>query len=489
MMSKQVRTRFAPSPTGFLHLGGLRSALYTWLFARKEKGVFMLRIEDTDQQRLVEGATEAIYRSLRLAGLDWDEGPDVGGDYGPYIQSQRRDMYAPYAWELVEKGEAYVCFCTKERLDAARAEAEARGETYKYDKHCLSLSKEEVKARIAAGESYVIRQNVTTEGTSSCDDVLFGHIEVENSTLDDTVLLKADGLPTYNFANVVDDHTMGITHVLRGSEYLSSTPKYNLLYKAFGWDIPVYVHMPPVMATPTRKLSKRYGDPTFEDLLSKGYLADAVVNYIALLGWNPGDEREMFTLPELVEAFSLEHINKAPAVFDMQKLTWFNAEYIRAMPAERFHELIRPYFAQVIDVEKMDTLRLAQLMQTRCEVLPDVVDKIDFLAQLPDYDIALYTNKRQKTNPENSFAMLTALLPLVENIDPWTEEAISSKISGYIQSQGLKNGPVLWPLRIAVSGKESTPGGFYEIAYLLGRDETLRRLRLSMEKLHSALAK
>ncbi len=479
----QVRTRFAPSPTGYMHLGNLRTALYTWLFARSQGGNFILRVEDTDQQRLVEGAVELMYRSLKQAGLDWDEGPDVGGPCGPYIQSQRKDMYAPYAWELVEKGAAYVCFCTKERLEALRSQAEAKGETFKYDKHCMHLPKEEVRARIEAGEPYVIRQNVPTEGVSGFDDVIYGHIEVENATLDDTVLLKSDGLPTYNFANVVDDHTMGITHIMRGTEYLSSTPKYNLLYDAFGWEKPTYIHLPPVMADSHRKLSKRKGDPSFEDLLEMGYLKDAIVNYVALLGWNPGTDQERFTLEELVKAFSLQGLSKSPAIFDMAKLTWFNAEYIRSLDLDAFHQLVRPYFARAIDVDRFDTRRLAELMQPRCEVLPDVVDKIGFLSQLPDYDLALYTNKRQKTTPSSALAVLEELLEPLRGLEDFSEEGLRTLVSGYIESKGLKNGAVLWPLRIALSGKEATPGGAYEIGYLLGKDESLKRVETAIARL------
>ena len=479
----QVRTRFAPSPTGYMHLGNLRTALYTWLFARSQGGKFILRVEDTDQQRLVEGAVELMYRSLKQAGLDWDEGPDVGGPCGPYIQSQRKSMYAPYAWELVEKGAAYVCFCTKERLDELRGQAEAKGETFKYDKHCMHLSKDEVRARIDAGEPYVIRQNVPVEGISGFDDVIYGHIEVENATLDDTVLLKSDGLPTYNFANVVDDHTMGITHIMRGTEYLSSTPKYNLLYDAFGWEKPTYIHLPPVMADSHRKLSKRKGDPSFEDLLDMGYLKDAIVNYVALLGWNPGTDQERFTLEELVGAFSLQGLSKSPAIFDMAKLTWFNAEYIRSLEPEAFHQLVRPYFAQAIDVSRFDTRRLAELMQPRCEVLPDVVDKIGFLGQLPEYDLALYTNKRQKTTPASVLPVLEELLEELRGLDDFSEEGLRTAVSRYIEAKGLKNGAVLGPLRIALSGREATPGGAYEIGYLLGRDESLRRLETAVARL------
>lgn len=484
----EVRTRFAPSPTGYMHIGNLRTALYTWLFARSQGGAFVLRIEDTDQEREVQGAVDVIYRSLREVGLTWDEGPDVGGDYGPYVQTQRRDIYRPYAEELVRKGKAYYCFCSKERLDDLRAQSEAQGETFKYDKHCLQLSPEEVQRRIAAGEPYVIRQNVPECGVTSFDDVIYGHIEVENATLDDNVLLKSDGLPTYNFANVVDDHLMGITHILRGTEYLSSTPKYNLLYDAFGWQVPTYVHLPPVMADSHRKLSKRKGDPSFEDLLAMGYLKDAIVNYIALLGWSPGNDEEWFSLEGLVQAFRLEGINKSPSVFDMEKLTWFNAGYIRKLPVEDFHALILPYLEEVLPTGRFNTLRLAELLQPRCEVLPDVKGKVAFLAQLPaDYTADFYVNKKQKSTLETSLEVLEDLTPRLAALPSFTEDAIREAASAYIAERGVKNGLVLWPLRIAMAGALNTPGGAYEIGALLGKEETLRRLEAGRTMLRTAL--
>lgn len=478
-----IRTRFAPSPTGFLHLGTLRTALYAWLFARKEGGTYILRIEDTDRKREVEGATESIYRALRAAGLDWDEGPDAGGPCGPYIQSERKPLYQPYAEELVRRGGAYYCFCPPERLDGLRAEAEGQGRGFKYDKRCLRLSHDEVMARLAAGEPWVIRQNVPEGGAGAFDDLIFGRIEVDTATLDDQVLIKSDGLPTYNFANVIDDHLMGVTHILRGAEFISSTPKYNLLYDAFGWERPVYIHLPPVMADAHRKLSKRHGDPSFEDLLEEGYLADAVVNYIALLGWNPGDEREIMTRRELVEAFSLQGISKSPAIFDREKLNWFNAQYIRALPPERFHELILPYLSEVIDAARFDTARLAELLQPRCEVLPDVMEKIDFLAEMPAFDPSLYENRKMKTTPAASLPALRALLPALEDIGLWSEEAVREVTAAFIERNGLKNAAALWPFRVAITGKANTPGGAYEIAGLLGREETLRRLRASVAAL------
>jgi len=476
----KIRTRFAPSPTGFMHIGGLRTALYTWLFARKNGGTFILRIEDTDQNREVEGAIEKIYASMRLAGLDWDEGPDVGGDYGPYVQSQRKDIYLPYAKELVAKGHAYYCFCSKERLENLRRECEAKGETFKYDKHCLHLSREEVEAKLAAGEEHVIRQNVPESGVSGFDDVLFGHIEIENSTLDDTVLMKSDGLPTYNFANVVDDHTMGITHVLRGSEYLSSTPRYNLLYDAFGWEIPVYVHMSPVMANAQRKLSKRHGDPSFEDLIAQGYIREAIINYVVLLGWSPGDNRELFSLNELVDAFSLEGLSKSPAIFGVDKLRWFNGEYIKKMPLEEFHEMLLPYVCKVLDADRFDTMFIAELLQPRCELLTEVPEMLDFLVGMPDYDLSLYEHKKMKTDASTALPVLSDMVGVLSSISDWSFENIKQAVSGYIETKGLKNGFVLWPLRVAISGKMSTPGGAYEIAVLLGKNETLARLNKSI---------
>ena len=479
---KEVRTRFAPSPTGYLHLGGLRTALYTYLYARRNGGKFILRIEDTDQEREVAGAVDMIYQSMRLAGLTYDEGPDVGGDYGPYIQSDRKAIYQEYAWKLVEKGAAYPCFCTKERLDEARKAAEAKGETFKYDKHCLHIPLEEAKKRIAAGEPYVIRQNIPTEGKCGFDDVLFGHIEVDCATLDDNVLMKADGLPTYNFANVVDDHLMAISHVMRGTEYLSSSPKYDLLYDAFGWEKPEYVHLPVVMKDQTRKLSKRYGDPSFEDLLHQGYLRDAIINFIALLGWSPRNDREFFTLSELEQIFDLEGLNKSPAIFDVNKLRWMNGEYVRKLSFEEYYELALPWFEKA-GVGHVDTRRLAELMQGRTEVFGDIPEMVHFLAEMPEFDNELYTHKKMKTDPAVAKQALTMIRPVLEGIDDWTEANIHDVVMAAVAESGMKNGQVLWPLRIAISGQASTPGGAFEIAYLLGKNETLKRLNQSMEKL------
>ena len=480
-----IRTRFAPSPTGYMHVGNLRTALFTYLLAKSQPdGKFILRIEDTDQEREVPGATDLIYKTLREVNLDYDEGPDVGGDYGPYIQSQRRDIYKEYAWKLVELGAAYPCFCTKERLDALRAECEKTGETFRYDKHCMSIPLEEAKARIAAGEPYVIRQNIPAEGTTSFDDELYGTITVENSTLDDNVLLKSDGLPTYNFANVVDDHLMGITHVMRGIEYLSSSPKYNLLYNAFGWDIPKYVHVTPVMRDAHHKLSKRAGDPTFEDLRAMGYLDKAIINYIALLGWSPGTDQEFFTMDELKAAFSLKGLSKSPAIFDIQKLRWMNAEYIRRLTPEEYRQMALPFLERGMkDASRFDTGRILELLHGRTEVLGEVAGMVDFLEDMPEYDAELYTHKKMKTNPEVALSALKWALPILEGMADFSEQAIHDTLLPAIAESGMKNGQVLWPLRIAISGKASTPGGAVEIAYLLGKDETIRRVRAAIDKL------
>ena len=480
-----IRTRFAPSPTGYMHVGNLRTALFTYLLAKSQPdGKFILRIEDTDQEREVPGATDLIYKTLREVNLDYDEGPDVGGDYGPYIQSQRRDIYKEYAWKLVELGAAYPCFCTKERLDALRAECEKTGETFRYDKHCMSIPLEEAKARIAAGEPYVIRQNIPAEGTTSFDDEQYGTITVENSTLDDNVLLKSDGLPTYNFANVVDDHLMGITHVMRGIEYLSSSPKYNLLYNAFGWDIPKYVHVTPVMRDAHHKLSKRAGDPTFEDLRAMGYLDKAIINYIALLGWSPGTDQEFFTMDELKAAFSLKGLSKSPAIFDIQKLRWMNAEYIRRLTPEEYRQMALPFLERGMkDASRFDTGRILELLHGRTEVLGEVAGMVDFLEDMPEYDAELYTHKKMKTNPEVALSALKWALPILEGMADFSEQAIHDTLLPAIAESGMKNGQVLWPLRIAISGKASTPGGAVEIAYLLGKDETIRRVKAAIEKL------
>ena len=466
-----------------MHLGGVRTALYNYLYAKKNGGKFILRIEDTDQERFVEGATEVIYDTLKGCGMDWDEGPDVGGDYGPYVQSDRKEMYLPYAKELVEKGAAYYCFCTKEELDERRAAAEAKGEVFKYDKHCLNLSKEEVQAKLDAGVPYVIRLNCPTEGESTYDDVVFGHISFPNDTLDDMVLIKADGMPTYNFANVIDDHLMGITHVMRGMEYLSSTPKYNLLYNAFGWEIPQYVHLTTVMRDAQHKLSKRDGDAYYSDFIDKGYLKEALINYLALVGWNPGDDREFFTMDELIDAFDVKRLNTSPGIFDVTKLTWMNAQYIAKMDFEEYLKMATPWFDKVLAGKNMDYRRLAELMQGRTEVFNRIPEMVSFLAEMPEYDNELYFHKKMKCDAVVAKENIALMLPVIENITDWTEVNLHDTVMAAIAESGKKNGAVLWPLRIAISGLANTPGGAFEIAYLLGRDETLRRLHAAMEKL------
>ena len=475
-----VRTRFAPSPTGYMHVGNLRTALYTWLIARHNHGTFILRIEDTDQGRLVEGATDVIYRTMAECGLTHDEGPDVGGPVGPYIQSERRDLYGKYAHLLVEKGAAYYCFCEKAESE------EDSGDFQRGDDPCRNLSPEEIQANLDAGKPYVIRQRIPHEGTTTFHDVSFGDITVENSTLDDQVLLKRDGLPTYNFANVVDDHLMGITHVVRGSEYLSSAPKYNLLYEAFGWEIPTYVHCSPVMRDQHNKMSKRHGDPSYEDLIAQGYLTSAVLNYVALLGWAPKGERseqEIFSLDELVDAFDIAGISKSPAIFDIAKLDYFNATYLRAMSPADFAKVAEPYIRQSVKNPAIDVSAVAALLQARCEKLTEIPEKVDFFDALPDYDVAFFTNKKSKTDAEISARMLQSAIPALEGIADWTQDAVHDTLIALAESLGVKNATLMWPVRIAAAGKLVTPGGAVELCHILGKDETLRRLRLGLEKL------
>lgn len=473
----KVRTRFAPSPTGYMHIGNLRTALYAYLLAKSNGGDFILRIEDTDQERYVDGAVDLIYRTMKETGLIHDEGPDVGGDFGPYIQSERRNIYKEYAERLVELGGAYYCFCDKERLDDLRAKQEAAKVMPKYDGHCAKLSKEEIEEKIKAGVPYVIRQKIPRRGTTSFEDEIFGKITVDNATLDDNVLLKSDGLPTYNFANVIDDHLMNITHIIRGSEYLSSTPKYNLLYEAFGWEIPKYIHCSPVMKDAHKKLSKREGDASYEDFINKGYLKDAIINYIALLGWSPGGEQEIFTMDELVKAFNLEGISKSPAIFDVQKLNWLNGEYIRKMSAQEFHELALPYIKEAIKNDAIDTKKVSDLLHQRCEILSDIPEQIDFFDTLPEYSPELYCHKKMKTNEENSLESLKEILPVLEGLNDWTFDAIHNALFELIAKLEVKNGIILWPLRVAVSGKSFTPGGGIELAEILGKDETVKRIQ------------
>lgn len=488
-MSK-VRTRFAPSPTGRMHVGNLRTALYAYLITKHEDGDFLLRIEDTDQERFVEGALDIIYRTLQKTGLIHDEGPDKDGGFGPYVQSERQSqgLYLEYAKQLVEKGEAYYCFCTKERLESLKSAVsdDASKEIVQYDKHCLSLSKEEVEANLAADMPYVIRQNNPTEGTTSFNDVIFGEITVDNSELDDMILIKSDGYPTYNFANVVDDHLMNITHVVRGNEYLSSTPKYNRLYESFGWDIPVYIHCPIITNEEHKKLSKRSGHSSFEDLIEQGFVTEAIVNYVALLGWSPSSNEEIFTLDELVKEFDYHHINKSPAVFDLNKLKWMNGEYIKNMDFDKYYDLALPYIKDVIKKD-LDLRYIAELVKTRIETFLDIKDHIDFFEEFPDYDIAMYSHKKMKTNSENSKEVLEEILPTLEALDDYSISSLEEVIMNYIKNKGIKNGQGLWPIRTAVSGKQSTPGGAYEIMQILGKEESLRRIRIGIEKLTAAI--
>ena len=477
----KVRTRFAPSPTGYMHVGNLRTALYTWLIARNHGGTFILRIEDTDQGRLVEGAVDVIYRTMAECGLDHDEGPDVGGPVAPYIQSERRDTYGKYAKLLVELGHAYYCFCEKSESE------EDSGEFDRAADPCRDLSAEEVAAKLDAGMPYVIRQRIP-EGSTTFHDAIFGDITVDNSTLDDQVLLKRDGLPTYNFANVIDDHLMGITHVVRGSEYLSSAPKYNLLYEAFGWDIPTYVHCSPVMRDQQHKMSKRHGDPSYEDLKAQGYLTEAILNYVALLGWSPKGEQaeqEIFTLSELVKAFDMTGISKSPAIFDRAKLDHFNAVYLRSMAPEAFAKVAEPYIRQSVKDELYDAAAIAAVLQARCEKLTDIPEKVDFFDELPTYSVEFFTNKKSKTNPEVCVNMLNAAIPALESLTEWTNEAIHDALIGLAQQLEVKNATLMWPVRIAAAGKLVTPGGAVEICQILGKDETLRRLRAGLAMLNA----
>lgn len=477
----KVRTRFAPSPTGYMHIGNLRTALYAYLLAKANGGDFVLRIEDTDQERYVDGAVDLIFKTMKETGLIHDEGPDIGGPYGPYIQSERRNIYKEYAQKLVELGGAYYCFCDKERLDALRAQQEAAKVMPKYDGHCARLSKEEIEEKLASGVPYVIRQKIPRRGTTTFYDEIFGKITVDNATLDDNVLLKSDGLPTYNFANVIDDHLMNITHIIRGSEYLSSTPKYNLLYEAFGWEIPTYIHVSPVMKDAHKKLSKREGDASYEDFINKGYLKDAIINYIALLGWSPGGEQEIFTMDELIKAFNLEGISKSPAIFDIQKLNWLNGEYIRKLSPDEFHELALPYIQQAVKNATIDTHKISDLLHQRCEKLSDIPEQIDFFDTLPEYSPELYCHKKMKTNEENSLSSLQAVLPVLKNLSDWTFDTIHTALFDLIAKLEVKNGIILWPLRVAVSGKSFTPGGGVELADILGKEETLNRIRKGIE--------
>ncbi len=477
----RVRTRYAPSPTGRMHVGNLRTALYAYLIAKHENGDFLLRIEDTDQERYVEGATEIIYRTLEKTGLLHDEGPDKEGAVGPYIQSERQSkgIYLEYAKELIEKGEAYYCFCDKERLENLKSkisETDEDKEIVKYDKHCLSLSKEEIEEKLSSKIPYVIRQNNPTEGTTTFNDDIYGDITVENSELDDMVLIKSDGFPTYNFANVVDDHLMGITHVVRGNEYLSSSPKYTRLYNAFGWETPKYVHCPLITNEEHKKLSKRSGHSSYEDLIEQGFISEAVVNFVALLGWSPQSNEEIFSLEELIKEFDYHHISKSPAVFDMTKLKWMNSEYIKNMDMDKFISLATPYMNQTI-TKSLDLKKIAELIKTRIEILTDIPEYIKFFEELPEYDISIYTHKKMKTTSESSLEVLSEVLPILESHEDYTTDSLHDCIMNYIANKGIKNGQGLWPIRTAVSGLSSSPGGAFELMEILGKEESLFRVR------------
>ena len=479
----RIRTRFAPSPTGRMHVGNLRTALYAYLIAKHEGGDFILRIEDTDQEREVEGAVDIIYRTLRKTGLIWDEGPDKGGDVGPYVQSERMQagIYMEYAKKLIERGEAYYCFCDECRLKTLGQEIDGKT-VFRYDKHCLGLSKEEVEEKLKSGVPFVIRQNNPVDGTTTFTDELYGDITVPNEELDDMILIKSDGYPTYNFANVVDDHLMGITHVVRGNEYLSSAPKYNRLYEAFGWDIPVYIHCPLITDETHAKLSKRSGHSSFEDLLEQGFLTEAVVNFVALLGWCPEDNREIFSLDELAEAFNYHNMSKSPAVLDMTKLKWMNGEYMKKLDPDSFFEAALPYLKEAAP-EGSDLKKLAEMVQSRIEVFPDIQEQLDFLKEVPEYSVDLYTHKKMKTDPEKSLTLLKEVLPLLTSAEDFSNDALFAALQEFAAEKGYKTGFVMWPIRTALSGKAATPGGATELLSILGKEESLKRINAAIEKL------
>ena len=481
-----VKTRFAPSPTGRMHVGNLRTALYAYLIAKHEGGKFMLRIEDTDQERFMEGALEIIYRTLAKTGLVHDEGPDKDGGVGPYVQSERQaqGLYMKYAKKLIEQGDAYYCFCDKERLESLKTEVAGKEITV-YDKHCLHLSKEEIEANLEAGKPYVIRINMPTEGTTTFHDELYGDITVENNELDDMILIKSDGYPTYNFANVIDDHLMGITHVVRGNEYLSSAPKYNRLYEAFGWEIPKYIHCPLITNEDHQKLSKRCGHSSYEDLLDQGFLTEAIVNFVALLGWSPSSDNEIFSLEELVKEFDYHRISKSPAVFDMVKLRWMNGEYMKKMDDEKFYEMALPYLKEVI-TKDLDFHKIAAMVKTRIEVFPDIKDHVDFFEKVPEYETSMYVHKKMKTNEETSLQVLKEVQPLLEAQEDFSNDALFAMLSAYAKEHGYKVGYVMWPIRTALSGKQMTPAGATEILEVLGKEESLVRIQAAIEKLTKA---
>lgn len=479
----KIRTRFAPSPTGRMHVGNLRTALYAYLITKHEGGDFILRIEDTDQERYVEGAVDIIYRTLEKTGLIHDEGPDKDGGFGPYVQSERQatGMYLKYAKQLIEQGDAYYCFCGKEELESMKRTVAGK-EISIYDKRCLHLSKEEVQRRLDAGEPHVIRFNMPTEGTTTFHDVIYGDITVNNEEMEDLILIKSDGYPTYNFANVVDDHLMGITHVVRGNEYLSSSPKYNRLYAAFGWDVPVYVHCPLITNEEHKKLSKRCGHSSYEDLIEQGFVTEAVVNYVALLGWCPSDNREIFSLEELVEAFDYHHMNKSPAVFDMGKLRWMNGEYIKAMDFDKFYERALPYLKEAIHKD-LDLKKIASQVKTRIEVFPEIKELIDFYEEVPEYDTQMYCHKKMKTTEETSLNLLKEVLPLLEAQNDYSNDALFEALVAFGKEHGYKTGYIMWPIRTALSGKQTTPAGATEILEILGKEESIKRIHAAIEKL------
>lgn len=486
-MTNKTRTRFAPSPTGYMHIGNLRTALFEYLIAKHDGGDFLLRIEDTDQGRKVEGAVDIIYDTLKNVGLNWDEGPDIGGDYGPYVQSERLGMYKGYAEQLVKEGHAHYCFCSEEEIEEQRKLADSLGVSFKFKDPCKHLSQEEIQARLDAGEPYVIRQTIDHVGETSFDDMVYGHIEFDGDLLDEQILIKSDGFPTYNFANIIDDHTMNVTHVVRGNEYLSSTPKYNLLYDAFGWDRPVYVHVPPVMKDEKHKLSKRNGDASYQDLVAKGYLPEAVINYIALLGWAPETEQEIYSLQELIDVFDVARISRSPAIFDIDKLTWMNGVYLRGMDEDTYYETVRPYLEKAVK-GPYDLKAISRIIQPRIDVLNQIEESVDFFDELPDYDLEMYRHKKMKTTPEIALTSLKAARDALAALDDWSnEEKVHDVLLALPKEMGLKNGQVLWPVRTAVTGKQFTPGGAIEIAWILGKDEALRRIDLGIERLEKSL--
>lgn len=486
-MTNKTRTRFAPSPTGYMHIGNLRTALFEYLIAKHDGGDFLLRIEDTDQGRKVDGAVDIIYDTLKNVGLNWDEGPDIGGDYGPYVQSERLGMYKGYAEQLIKEGHAHYCFCSEEEIEEQRKLAESLGVSFKFKDPCKHLSQEEIQARLDAGEPYVIRQTIDHVGETSFDDMVYGHIEFDGDLLDEQILIKSDGFPTYNFANIIDDHTMNVTHVVRGNEYLSSTPKYNLLYDAFGWDRPVYVHVPPVMKDEKHKLSKRNGDASYQDLVAKGYLPEAVINYIALLGWAPETEQEIYSLQELIDVFDVSRISRSPAIFDIDKLTWMNGVYLRNMDEDTYYETVRPYLEKAVK-GPYDLKAISRIIQPRIDVLNQIEESVDFFDELPDYDLEMYRHKKMKTTPEIALTSLQAARDALAALDDWSnEEKVHDVLLALPKELGMKNGQVLWPVRTAVTGKQFTPGGAIEIAWILGKDEALRRIDLGIERLKKSL--